>query len=138
MMFGAIFFGILADRIGRKKVIVLSLILFSLFTVFCGFASTPTYFSSFRFLAGLGLGGIMPNIIALLTDYAPRNRKSIVVSIVLCGYSVGGVLAPLLGIFIMPSLGWEPIFWVAGIPLLFLPFMYKQLPEASGHLIRLC
>ncbi|MCQ6277564.1 aromatic acid/H+ symport family MFS transporter [Bacillus sp. V3B] len=136
MMFGAIFFGTLADRIGRKNVIAITLIFFSLFTFLCGFAETPTLFSTFRFLAGLGLGGIMPNVIALLTDYAPKSMKSIIVSIVLCGYSVGGILAPLLGIFLMPTFGWESIFWVAGLPLLALPLMYKRLPETASHLIR--
>ena len=92
MMFGAIFFGTLADRIGRKNVIAITLIFFSLFTFLCGFAETPTLFSAFRFLAGLGLGGIMPNVIALLTDYAPKSMKSMIVSIVLCGYSVGASL----------------------------------------------
>src|SRR3954447_11466754 len=136
MMFGAIFFGTLADRIGRKNVIAITLILFSLFTFLCGFADTPTLFSTFRFLAGLGLGGIMPNVIALLTDYAPKSMRSMIVSIVLCGYSVGGILAPILGILIMPTLGWQSIFWVAGLPLLALPLMYKQLPETASHLIR--
>ena len=136
MMFGAIFFGTLADRIGRKNVIAITLILFSLFTFLCGFAETPTLFSTFRFLAGLGLGGIMPNVIALLTDYSPKSMRSMVVSIVLCGYSVGGILAPLLGILLMPTLGWESIFWVAGLPLLALPLLYKQLPETASHLIR--
>ncbi len=136
MMFGAIFFGTLADRIGRKNVIAITLILFSLFTFLCGFADTPTLFSTFRFLAGLGLGGIMPNVIALLTDYAPKSMRSMIVSIVLCGYSVGGILAPLLGILVMPTLGWQSIFWVAGLPLLALPLMYKQLPETASHLIR--
>jgi AAHS family benzoate transporter-like MFS transporter len=136
MMFGAIFFGTLADRIGRKNVIAITLILFSLFTCLCGFAETPTAFSTFRFLAGLGLGGIMPNVIALLTDYAPKSMRSMVVSIVLCGYSIGGILAPSLGILLMPTLGWESIFWIAGLPLLLLPLMYKQLPETASHLIR--
>ena len=80
MMFGAIFFGTLADRIGRKNVIAITLVLFSLFTFLCGFAETPTIFSTFRFLAGLGLGGIMPNVIALLTDYAPKTMRSMIVS----------------------------------------------------------
>lgn len=136
MMFGAIFLGILADRIGRKKVTAISLIFFSLFTLLCGFTSSVLLFSVFRFLAGVGLGGIMPNVIALLTDYSPRKMRSMVVSIVLCGYSVGGMLAPVLGILIMPSLGWESIFWVAGIPLLFLPWMYKKLPESAVYLAR--
>ncbi|MGF6953595.1 AAHS family benzoate transporter-like MFS transporter [Neobacillus sp. B4I6] len=136
MMFGAILFGTLADRIGRKNVIAITLVLFSFFTFLCGYAETPTVFSTFRFLAGLGLGGIMPNVIALLTDYAPKNMRSMIVSIVLCGYSIGGILAPLLGIFLMPKFGWESIFWVAGLPLLLLPFMYKQLPETASYLIR--
>ena len=121
MMFGAIFFGTLADRIGRKNVIAITVILFSLFTVLCGFAETPTMFSTYRFLAGLGLGGIMPNVIALLTDYAPKSMRNMLVSIVLCGYSVGGILAPVLGIYLMPAFGWESIFWIAGLPLLVLP-----------------
>ncbi|MEH7547856.1 MFS transporter [Neobacillus vireti] len=136
MMFGAILFGTLADRIGRKSVISITLILFSLFTFLCGFANTPTVFSTLRFFAGLGLGGIMPNVIALLTDYAPKTMRSMVVSIVLCGYSVGGILAPLLGILLMPNFGWQSIFWFAGLPLLLLPFIHKQLPETASYLIR--
>ena len=136
MMFGAMFLGILADRLGRKKGTAISLILFSLFTVLCGFADNPTTFSIFRFFAGIGLGGIMPNIIALLTDYSPKKIRSMVVSIVLCGYSVGGMLAPALGITLMPKFGWESIFWFAGLPLLFLPLMYKQLPESAVYLAR--
>jgi AAHS family benzoate transporter-like MFS transporter len=136
MMFGAILLGILADTIGRKKVIILSLFLFSIFTVLCGFANDPTLFSYFRFFAGLGLGGIMPNVIALLTDYAPMGIRSIIISVVLCGYSIGGMLAPVLGITIMPSLGWESIFWVAGLPLLLLPILMKILPESSDYLIK--
>ncbi|MEH7416093.1 MFS transporter [Neobacillus drentensis] len=136
MMFGAIIFGTLADRIGRKSVISITLILFSLFTFLCGFANSPTVFSTLRFFAGLGLGGIMPNVIALLTDYAPKTMRSMVVSIVLCGYSVGGILAPLLGILLMPNFGWQSIFWFAGLPLLLLPFIHKQLPETASYLIR--
>lgn len=136
MIFGAIFFGMLADRMGRKKVMIISLFLFSFFTMMCGFAANPTMFSGYRFLAGLGLGGIMPNVIALLTDYSPNKMKSMVVSIVLCGYSVGGMLAPLLGMAFIPKLGWEMLFWVAGLPLLFIPIIYKQLPETSSYLLR--
>lgn len=136
MMFGAIILGILADRFGRKKVTAIAVILFSLFTFLCGTADNPTSFSVYRFLAGLGLGGIMPNVIALLTDYSPKKIRSMVVSIVLCGYSVGGMLAPILGIVMMPSFGWESIFYFAGLPILLLPLMYKQLPESAVYLAK--
>ena len=65
MMFGAMFFGMLADKIGRKSVIMICIILFSGFTFWGGFASTPTEFGVLRFLAGLGIGGVMPNLVAL-------------------------------------------------------------------------
>ena len=136
MMFGAILLGILADYIGRRKVIVISLFLFSLFTFLCGFANNPNSFLIYRVLAGLGLGGIMPNVIALLTDYTPARMRSMIISIVLCGYSIGGMLAPTLGIFVMPTFGWESIFWFAGLPLLFLPFLLKLLPESPNYLIK--
>lgn len=136
MTFGAIVLGILADRLGRKNVTAIAVILFSLFTFLCGLANDPTTFSIFRFFAGVGLGGIMPNVIALLTDYSPKKIRSMVVSIVLCGYSVGGMLAPMLGIVMMPDFGWESIFFVAGIPLLLLPIIYKQLPESALYLAK--
>lgn len=136
MMFGAIGFGILADRIGRKKVIAITVILFSVFTGLCGFVNSPLIFGIFRFIAGLGLGGIMPNVIALMTDYAPKKYKGTIVAIVLCGYSVGGILAPVFGITLMPTFGWEVIFWIALIPVLILPFMYKLLPETPSYLIK--
>lgn len=136
MLFGAIFFGTLADRIGRKQVILITVILFSFFTALCGFADNPTIFSVFRFIAGLGLGGIMPNVIALLTDYSPKKIQSMIIAVVLCGYSVGGMLGPLMGIYLIPTLGWESVLWMAGIPLFFLPLIYKLLPESTSVLTK--
>lgn len=136
MTFGAMFLGILADKLGRKNITVIAVLLFSVFTFLCGVTNDPTVFAVYRFLAGLGLGGIMPNIIALLTDYSPKKMRSMVVSIVLCGYSVGGMLAPILGIVMMPHFGWESIFYVAGIPVLLLPIMYKMMPESAVFLAR--
>lgn len=135
VMLGAFFFGPLADRIGRKNVILICILIFSFFTALSGFALGPKTFSVYRFIAGLGLGGIMPNVIALTTDYAPKKMKSILVSIVLCGYSVGGMLAPLLSIQLAPFFGWESVYWVAGFPLLILPFLFKYLPESTNFLL---
>ncbi|WP_338469601.1 MFS transporter [Niallia sp. XMNu-256] len=136
MMFGAIIFGILADRIGRKKVILINVLLFSLFTLLCGFAESATAFSIYRFIAGLGLGGIMPNIAALVMDYAPNSMKIRLVSLTLVSFAIGGALAPTVGVMIIESVGWQSVFWVAGLPLLALPLMMKQLPESTSYLIR--
>jgi MFS transporter, AAHS family, benzoate transport protein len=136
MMFGAIIFGILADRIGRKKVILINVLLFSAFTVLCAFADSSTSFSIFRFFAGLGLGGIMPNIAALTMDYAPKSMRIRLVSLTLVSFAVGGALAPTVGVLLISKFGWESVFIVAGLPILALPFMMKQLPESTSYLIR--
>jgi MFS transporter, AAHS family, benzoate transport protein len=136
MMFGAIVFGILADKIGRKKVILINVLIFSLFTLLCGFAESAMIFSIFRFIAGLGLGGIMPNVAALVMDYAPNSMKIRLVSLTLVSFAVGGALAPTFGVLLIETFGWESVFIVAGAPLLGLPFMMKQLPESTSYLIR--
>ncbi|MFC2948716.1 MFS transporter [Virgibacillus sediminis] len=136
MVFGAIIFGILADRIGRKRVIIINVLLFSLFTLLCGFANSAMTFSIYRFIAGLGLGGIMPNIAALVSDYAPRTMKIKLVSSTLVSFAIGGALAPTVGVLLIEAFGWQSVFIVAGLPLLTIPFLMKQLPESTGYLIR--
>lgn len=134
VMIGAIFFGPLADRIGRKKVILVCFLVFSIFTGLCGIANSPTSFSIYRFIGGLGLGGIMPNVIALMTDYSPKKMRSLTVSLVLCGYSIGGMLAPLLAINLIPKFGWEVVYFAAATPLLLIPFIWKTLPDSAVFL----
>ena len=117
MMFGAMIFGSLADKIGRKKVIMICIVLFSGLTFAGGFASNPTEFAILRFLAGLGIGGVMPNLVALTSEYAPKTMRSTLVTTMFSGYAVGGVMAALLGSWFTPSFGWEIMFFIAGIPL---------------------
>ena len=118
MMFGALAFGTLADRIGRKKGIAICFVLFSSATVLNGFASTPTEFGIFRFLAGLGCGGLMPNVVALMNEYAPKRLRSTLVAVMFSGYSLGGMLSAGLGIYMLPRFGWEAMFFAAAVPLL--------------------
>ena len=74
MMFGAIFLGTLADKIGRRWAIAICIGLFSIFTAAAGFTHDPVAFSVTRFLAGLGIGGVMPNVVAQMTEYSPQAR----------------------------------------------------------------
>ncbi|MGQ3241369.1 MAG: MFS transporter [Shinella sp.] len=136
MMFGALFFGPLADRIGRKKGIAISFLLFTVATLLTGFASTPTEFKIFRFIAGLGCGGLMPNAVALMNEYAPRRLRGTMVALMFSGYSVGGMVAAALGIGLIPQFGWQPMFFIAAVPLLMLPAILWKLPESLGFLIR--
>ena len=136
MMFGAFVFGPLADRIGRKKGIAASFALFSVATFLSGFATTPTEFGIYRFIAGLGCGGLMPNAVALMNEYAPRRARSTLVAIMFSGYSLGGVLCAGLGIYMLPRFGWQSMFFVAALPLLLLPVILWKLPESVGFLLR--
>ncbi|MFT4021820.1 MAG: MFS transporter [Acinetobacter sp.] len=141
MMFGALIFGTLADKlehlnISRKKVIAVCIILFSLCTVLCGFSKTTTQFAIFRFLAGVGIGGVMPNVIALVSEYAPRKFKSFFVTLMFSGYAIGGMAAAALGSVLVPIYGWKIMFMIAGIPLIILLPMMKLLPESIDYLVR--
>ncbi|MEE1892446.1 MFS transporter [Pseudomonas otitidis] len=136
MMFGALVFGSLADRIGRKKGIALCFVLFSSFTVLNGLADTPTEFGLCRFVAGLGIGGLMPNVVALMNEYAPKRLRSTLVAVMFSGYSLGGMLSAGVGIYMLPRFGWEAMFFAALLPLLLLPLILWYLPESVGFLLR--
>ncbi|MEE1924610.1 MFS transporter [Pseudomonas sp. 148P] len=136
MMFGALAFGSLADRIGRKKGIAICFALFSSATLLNGFASSPTEFGIYRFFAGLGCGGLMPNAVALMNEYAPKRLRSTLVAIMFSGYSVGGMLSAGIGIYMLPRFGWESMFFAAALPLLLLPVILYYLPESIGFLVR--
>jgi AAHS family benzoate transporter-like MFS transporter len=136
MMFGALGFGTLADRIGRKKGIAICFVLFSTATILNGFASNPTEFGIFRFIAGLGCGGLMPNAVALMNEYAPKRLRSTLVAVMFSGYSLGGMLAAGVGIYMLPRFGWESMFFAAAVPLLLLPLILWKLPESVGFLVR--
>lgn len=136
MMFGALIFGSLSDRLGRKPVIALCVVLFSGFTVLNGFARDPLEFGICRFIAGLGIGGVMPNVVALMSEYAPKKIRSTLVAIMFSGYSVGGMLSAGLGIVLLPAFGWQSVFYVAIVPLLLLPLILRFLPESVGFMVR--
>lgn len=136
MMFGALVFGTLADHIGRKKGIIICFVLFSVATVLNGFASSPSEFAIYRFIAGLGCGGLMPNVVALMNEYAPKKLRSTLVALMFSGYSLGGMCAAGLGIFVLPTFGWQAMFFAAIVPLILLPLVIWYLPESVGFLVR--
>lgn len=136
MMFGSIILSFLADKLGRKPLIIISIIFFSLATTISGFTDNATLFSWCRFLAGIGFGGALPSVISLLTEYIPKSSKNKAITLALCGNQVGGILAPLVGVMFLPSFGWRPVLWFSVIPLFVIPFMIKSLPESPQFLIR--
>jgi len=136
MMFGAMIFGTLSDKLGRKKTIMICVTLFSGFTFLGAFASNPVEFAILRFIAGLGIGGVMPNVVALMTEYAPKKIRSTLVALMFSGYAIGGMSSALLGAWLVKDMGWQIMFLIAGIPLLLLPVIWKFLPESLAFLVK--
>ena len=110
MMFGAIFLGTIADKIGRRWAIAICIGLFSVFTAAAGLANDPFTFGAMRFLAGLGIGGVMPNVVAQMTEYSPRKIRATLVTLMFSGYAVGGIIAALLGKGLIETYGWQSVF----------------------------
>ncbi|ODC04038.1 MFS transporter [Terasakiispira papahanaumokuakeensis] len=135
MMFGAMGFGMLSDKLGRKKTILICVVLFSVTTVINGLATTPWQFGILRFIAGLGIGGVMPNVVSLMSEYSPKKSRSTLVALMFSGYAVGGMMSAGLGIWIVPNFGWEIMFYLAVVPLLLLPLIMKFLPESVAFLM---
>jgi AAHS family benzoate transporter-like MFS transporter len=136
MMFGAIFLGTLADKIGRRWAISICVFLFSVFTAAAGFTSDPITFSVMRFLAGLGIGGAIPNVAAQMTEYAPKKARGVMVTGMACGYAVGSILAALLGKQFIEAYGWQSVFIAAGAPVVLIPFILTYMPESLPFLIK--
>lgn len=136
MMIGALSIGAVSDVVGRRKAVIASVASFSFFTALLAFAPSPEVFGLFRFLAGLGLGGLIPTAAALVSEYAGMRRGGSSITFMMTGYHVGGVLTALLAIPLLPTLGWRAMFLIGALPALVLvPLMLKNLPESPSFLI---
>ncbi len=136
MMFGAISLGTIADRIGRRWATASCVALFSVFTAAAGLTRDPVVFGVLRFFAGLGIGGAMPNVVAQMTEYSPRRIRSTMVTLMFSGYSVGGILAAVLGKWLLEAHGWQSVFLAAGLPIVLVPFILRSMPESMPFLVR--
>jgi AAHS family 4-hydroxybenzoate transporter-like MFS transporter len=135
LMLGALLFGPLADRVGRKKIIIVSTVAFGLGALITAFVQDVSTLIVIRFLTGLGLGGAMPNAIALTSEFNPRRRRATMVMIMFCGFSVGAALGGLLAAALIPQFGWRSVFVVGGVaPLLLAPILAVKLPESVRFL----
>jgi AAHS family 4-hydroxybenzoate transporter-like MFS transporter len=128
---GSFLFGPLADRIGRKRVITISLILFGIGSLACAYAPSAGWLVALRFLTGAGLGGAMPNSITLSSEFSPPRGRAMLVTLMFCGFTLGlaggGAVASLL----LPGFGWQGVFVFGGVfPLLLAPVIWLWLPES--------
>src|SRR5262249_54934588 len=104
-------------------------------TLATAFVNDVTTLLTIRFLTGLGLGGAMPNAVAMTSEFSPHRRRATLVMIMFCGFSVGAALGGLLAAAMIPQFGWRSVFVVGGIaPLLLVPILAWRLPESVRFL----
>ncbi|KVF78979.1 3-(3-hydroxy-phenyl)propionate transporter MhpT [Burkholderia vietnamiensis] len=132
---GAMLGGWLADRIGRKQVLIASVCLFGLLSIATAQVSGFAMLVAVRALTGLGLGGAMPNLIALSSESVEPRSRSSAVAVMYCGIPFGGVIASLIGVLLAGDAEWRHIFYVGGVgPLLLAPVLIALLPESRAFL----
>src|SRR4051794_28844427 len=133
---GALAFGPIADRVGRKPVIIVLSLTFGVFALATPVVQSLEALMVMRFLTGLGLGGAMPNIIALTSEYSPKHRRATLVTLMFCGFPLGAVLGGLISAKPMAHYGWPAVFYLGGIlPIVVLPFLMLWLPESIRFLV---
>ncbi|MGW4027456.1 MFS transporter [Streptomyces sp. NPDC005009] len=135
MLVGALTAGTVADRIGRKKLMVSCVTLFSLASGLCAVSNGVAVFGLGRTLAGIGLGGLLPTAISMVSDYAPRGRAALTIGLLMTAHHAGGILSAYVALWIVEPLGWRAAFWVCVAPLLFVPVLARFLPESLSFLV---
>jgi AAHS family 4-hydroxybenzoate transporter-like MFS transporter len=135
LMLGGIFVAPLADRIGRRPVLLGCVALFGIASIASAASSGILMLDVLRFFTGLGIGGAMPNAIAMTAEYSPQRRRSAMVAVMMTGFILGSIFAGLVAAPLVPIWGWQSLFVIGGVlPLLFLPMLFASLPESIRFL----
>ncbi|HEV3220742.1 MAG TPA: MFS transporter [Candidatus Acidoferrales bacterium] len=129
---GALLFGLLADRYGRRVPLMLNVIYFSLIELLCGFAPNFTVFLVLRALFGIGMGGEWGVGASLAMESAPKKLRGVLSGIVQSGYPMGYLLAAIAARFVLPTLGWRWMFWLGALPALLALYIRRSVPESEA------
>jgi AAHS family 4-hydroxybenzoate transporter-like MFS transporter len=133
---GAVVAGPLADRLGRKTIVVASVLVFGFFSLMSAFTPDVEWLTAARFLAGLGLGGAMPNAITLTSEYCPEDKRSLLVTTMFCGFTLGSALSGILAAHLIPLYGWRFMLALGGIlPLVLAVILLLVLPESARFMV---
>jgi len=133
---GSPLFGYAGDHFGRKKAMVASCLTFGVFTLAAVWATSMPQMGILRLLAGTGIGGLMPNVLALNAEYAPRRRRATILIVMFTGVPLGGALPGLVAKTLVPAHGWELLFWIGGLaPIAMAGLIALVIPESIKFLV---
>jgi MFS transporter, AAHS family, 4-hydroxybenzoate transporter len=136
VLLGVLTFGPLGDRLGRKRLVIGSTLLFAIFTFLTVQTTSFGELLAFRFLTGLGLGGVAPNAVALTSEFAPKRLRAAFVSLQWSALPLGGVAIGLMSSLLIPLWGWQSLFYVGSIvPALLVVLLIFALPESVSFLL---
>lgn len=129
---GAVIFGLLADRYGRRRPLMVNVVFFSVIELLCGFAPNYTVFLILRTIYGIGMGGEWGVGASLAMENAPSEWRGILSGILQSGYSIGYLLAAVAARFVLPAWGWRAMFWVGGAPALLAFYIRLRVRESEA------
>jgi AAHS family 4-hydroxybenzoate transporter-like MFS transporter len=133
---GALASGPLADRLGRKKVLVAAVALFGAACLCSAFSATLAQLTILRFLTGLGLGAAMPNAVTLTSEFCPARLRALLTNAMFCGFPLGAACGGFLAAWLIPQYGWRSVLVVgAVVPLVLTAAMAVALPESVRWLV---
>lgn len=136
IMVGALASGPAGDRLGRKPVLIASLVFLAVSSLACVFATSIPELVMWRFVTGIGIGGLMPATVALTSDYVPERLRAPIIMVIFTGNPLGGFLGGQIIAQLLPHFGWPVIFWIGGLlPLALIPVMLFWLPESPRFLL---
>ena len=137
MMLGGALAGVVGDRMGRRVALIGSVLIFGVLTAAAALVDSLWALGVLRFLAGLGLGGAMPNAAALASEYVPRRHRPFAITLTIVCVPLGATLAALVAGYVMPVFGWRTLFAIGGaLPLLAVVVLLRFLPESPRFLAR--
>jgi AAHS family 4-hydroxybenzoate transporter-like MFS transporter len=132
LVIGALVAGPSSDRVGRKPVLIASILLFAVLTLLAAYASSPTEMALLRLVAGMGLGAAMPNATTLLSEYAPQRRRSLMITVMFTGFNLGSAVIGFAAAALIPAYGWRSVLVLGGAaPLALVPILLLFLPESA-------
>jgi MFS transporter, SHS family, lactate transporter len=129
---GALIFGLMTDRYGRRIPLMTNVVFFSVVELACGFSPNLTFFLVMRALYGIGMGGEWGIGASLAMESVPPRWRGILSGILQSGYSTGYILAAIVARFVLPTWGWRPMFWLGGLPALLAFYISARVPESEA------
>jgi AAHS family 4-hydroxybenzoate transporter-like MFS transporter len=136
VLIGALFFSMLADRVGRRPVLIGACVFFAVMTILMARATSVQELLLLRLVAGIGMGGIIPNAASLVGEYSPKRLRATMVMIITVGFTIGAAFGGFLAAAVIPAYGWQMVFLIGGVvPLVIAAAMLVWLPESLQFMV---